>query len=148
MQSTGAPVPAGAPATAATAAAHPVTPAARMEADRQARAILDRTGAAVDPAALGNAPMELAALGTAALPALEAALRSGEVRTRRIAVLALLQMGTVALPAATTLDHVATNDPDPDIRATALRAHLRATSDTSELDAARAAHEAAERANR
>ena len=57
-------------------------------------------------------------------------------------------MGTVALPAAATLDHVATSDPDPDVRAAALRARMRATSDTSELDAARAAHEAAERANR
>lgn len=138
----------GTPATAAAAASPAGSAASRGEIAGAATALLQRATASQDPAAIGNAPVELAALGADALPALEGALRTGEVRTRRIAVMALLQMGTTALPATATLDHVAASDPDPDIRAAALRARMRATSDTSELDAARAAHEAAERSNR
>lgn len=140
--------PPGAPARATTAAASDAPTASNEASARAASAILERTQTATDPAAVGNAPTELAALGAGALPALETALRSGDLRTRRIAVLALLQMGPTALPVAATLDHVAQHDADLDIRAVAVRARMRATSDTSELDAARAAMEAAERANR
>lgn len=143
-----APAPAGGPATAAAATATGAPTASSEAPARAATAILQRAAAAQDPAAVGNAPTELAALGAGALPALETALRSGDLRTRRIAVLALLQMGPTALPVAATLDHVAQHDADLDIRAVAVRARMRATSDTSELDAARAAMEAAERANR
>lgn len=147
-QGTPTEAPEGTPATAAAAASPAGAATSRENQTSAATLLLQRATASQDPAAVGNAPVELAAMGAAALPALETALRTGDLRTRRIAVMALLQMGTTALPAAATLDHVATTDPDPDVRAAALRARMRATSDTSELDAARAAHEAAGRANR
>jgi hypothetical protein len=138
-----APQPAAAavPADARAAAERPVAGNAVAEraAAERAAAIL----AATDLAAVGRAPGELAALGAPVLPVLQDKLQRGDLRERRIAVLALLQLGPAAASVAPTLAAVAVNDPDPEVRAAAEHARRRAVGDTSELDRVRNADEAA-----
>jgi hypothetical protein len=82
-------------------------------------------------------------MGAAALPALGSALRQGSLTERRIAVKALLEMGTTAAPALDDLV-AARNDPDPSVRAVAELAWKRASGDTSDADRRRAEQAAAE----
>jgi hypothetical protein len=147
-----APPPPVAPAGAATAATAPgLAPADAAPPTAPARAATERAAAeravailaATEPAALGRAPGELAALGAPALPVLQDKLQRGELRERRIAVLALLQLGPAAASVAPILAAVAVNDPDPEVRAAAEHARRRAVGDTTELDRARNADEAA-----
>jgi hypothetical protein len=150
--------PAAAPAGTATAAAAsglapadaapPTAPAPAPATERTTaeRAAAERATAiftATDPSALGRAPGELAALGAPALPVLQDKLQRGELRERRIAVLALLQLGPAAASMAPVLAAVAANDPDPAVRAAAEHARRRAVGDTTELDRLRNADEAA-----
>ena len=98
--------------------------------------------AAAGPIEQGRAPVLVAAFGAAALPALTLALHHDDVRQRRLAMLALAQLGRTAEPAAAALMQ-AQQDPDPQVRALAEHALRRATGDTRELDRLRAQHEAA-----
>jgi len=141
----GATTPGLAPAVAAppTAPAPAPATAERAAAERAAAERATAIFAAADPAADGRAPGELKALGAAALPVLQDKLQRGELRERRIAVLALLQLGQEAAGAASVLAAVAANDPDPAVRAAAEHARRRAVGDTTELDRLRAADEAA-----
>lgn len=114
-----------------------------------AQRIIDQAAAA-DPVQQAKAPAALRALGTAALPALTASLRTENVAARRIAALTLLQWGD-DLRHAGAADQVvaalaaARDDADPSVRAAAEHAYRRAVGDTSALDQARAADEAAMR---
>jgi len=113
----------------------------------EAVAAVLRSGAAGGVAAQGRAPVVLAQLGAAALPGLEQGLRHEDPLQRRLAVMALLQLGEVARPAAASLA-AARTDPDPTVRAAAELAWKRALGDTSDLDRSRAAHDAAKQSSR
>jgi len=122
---------------------------ARRTASAAVAAVI-RAAVAGDVTAQGRAPAALAALGDAAVPGLTAALSHRNPRHRRIAALTLLQLGT-ALHERGDTDAVATAlaaaraDADPGVAAAAEHALLRITGDTTELDRARAAQQAAER---
>lgn len=118
----------------------------QREPDAAVAAILD-TAARSDPVAQGNAPVLLARLGGKALPGLQRGLAHEDPVQRRVAVLALLQLGRIAEPAAAALA-AARDDADPAVRAAAEHAYRRAIGDTSALDELRRAHEAAQPPNR
>src|SRR5262245_3093481 len=84
----------------------------------EAVAALLRCAAAGDVAAQGRAPVVLAQLGAAALPGLEQGLRHEDPVQRRLAVMALLQLGETARPAVASLT-AARTDPDLTVRAAA-----------------------------
>lgn len=100
-----------------------------------------RSAAAGDVATQGRAPVVLAQLGAAALPGLEQGLHHEDPLQRRLAVMALLQLGEIARPAAASLA-TARTDPDLAVRAAAELAWKRAIGDTSDVDRSRATHDA------
>jgi hypothetical protein len=126
--------------------------AALQQVDATVQAILQH-GATADPATQGRVPAALIALGTPALPGLAKGLGDADAVQRRLAALTLLQLGDTLHREGTAnavLEALvaARSDSDLRVRAAAEFAWRRATGDTSALDAARAAHEAAERAQR
>ena len=141
-----APASPDAAATAALAAPpaerEPALARLRAAGSEGARSLI-RQAAAGTLTMQGEAPILLEKMGAAALPALGTALREGSLPERRIAVLALLEMGTTAAP---LLDELlaARNDADPSVRAGAELAWKRASGDTSDADRRRAEHAAAE----
>lgn len=144
------PIQAGPVATAAAVAALAATPATLDAALGQLRPLGSEGAAAVlrqadgdDPVAVGNAPLVLVRLGAEAMPAVTRALTQGSLRQRRIAIQALILMGTGAAPALDALA-AARNDDDPTVRAGALIAWQRATQDLSDLERQRAEQAAAE----
>src|SRR5262245_16664656 len=113
----------------------------------EAVAAVLRCAAAGDVAAQGRAPVVLAQLGAAALPGLEQGLRHEDPMQRRLAVMALLQLGEIARPATASLT-AARTDPDLTVRAAAELAWKRPIGDTSDVDRSRAALEAAKQSSR
>jgi hypothetical protein len=134
------------------------SPAATADADAttaqvtaQVTDLLSR--ASGTPAQIGHASTAILQFGAAALPGLATGLGHTEIAVRRLAATTALQLAA-RLPANTPTApmlaalRAAADDKDPAVRAAVQHAIRIYSGDTSELDAARQRHEAAEAASR
>lgn len=130
------------------------SPAAAADADATTAQVTDLLSrASGTPAQIGHASTAILQFGAAALPGLANGLGHAEVAIRRLAATTALQLAA-RLPADTPTApmlaalRAAAEDKDPAVRAAVQHAIRIYSGDTSELDAARQRHEAAEAASR
>lgn len=130
------------------------SPAAAADADATTAQVTDLLSrASGTPAQIGHASTAILQFGAAALPGLATGLGHTEIAVRRLAATTALQLAA-RLPANTPTApmlaalRAAADDKDPAVRAAVQHAIRIYSGDTSELDAARQRHEAAEAASR